>query len=142
MLVREIKQGRSLLARLDHDGDIMIQIIELAKKEGIQTCIFSAIGALTQAKIAIYDQKSHEYNEILLDEPMELLSFTGNISVRDGSPFVHAHVVLTGSDHQVRGGHLIQGKIFAAELYLVELLGKPLIRKRDLVTGLHLWSVE
>jgi predicted DNA-binding protein with PD1-like motif len=140
LLVRELQRGRSLLVRLDHGADVVNQIFELAGNECIQNGAFSVIGALTQAEIAFYDQESHEYNELLVDENVELVSCAGNISIRGGKPFVHAHVVLAGSDGETRGGHLLRGKIFAAELFLVELLGKPMIREHDSSTGLNLWS--
>jgi uncharacterized protein len=140
LLVREFKRGRSLLVRLDHGADLVVQISKLAVDEGIHTGTFSVLGAMTQAEIAIYNQKSHEYCSLLVEENSELVSCTGNISTRDGKPFVHAHVVLADSDGKTVGGHLFYGKIFAAELFLIELLGEPMVRLSDETTGLYLWS--
>jgi uncharacterized protein len=140
LLVRELKRGRSMLVRLDHGADLMDQISELAVDEGIQTGAFSVLGALIQAEIAFYDQESHEYSALLVEENAELVSCTGNVSIREGKPFVHAHVVLADSDGKTTGGHLLHGKIFAAELFLIELLGKPMVRENDQTTGLYLWS--
>ena len=140
LLVRELKHGRYLLVRLDYGADLVIQIYKLAVDEGIHTGAFSVIGALSQAEIAFYDQESHEYGKLLVEENAELVSCTGNVSIRDGEPFVHAHVILAYSDGKTRGGHLLHGKIFAAELFLIELLGKPMVRENDQTTGLHLWS--
>jgi predicted DNA-binding protein with PD1-like motif len=140
LLVRNLERGRSLLVRLDHGADVVSQISEVAANDQIQTGVFCIIGALTHAQIAFYDQESHEYHEVMVDEPVELVSCTGNISIRDGKPFVHAHVVLAGSEGELRGGHLIKGGIFAAEMYLLELLGAPLVRGPDFITGLHLWG--
>jgi predicted DNA-binding protein with PD1-like motif len=140
LLVRELKGGRSLLVRLDHGVDLVDQISKLAVAEGIRTGTFSALGALTQAEIAFYDQESHEYSELLVEESSELVSCTGNVSIRDGKPFVHAHVVLADCDGKTIGGHLLHGNIFAAELFLIELLGEPMVRESDETTGLYLWS--
>lgn len=140
MLARVLQRGKSLMARLDHGADITDQITKLAGKECISMGVFCALGALTRAEIAFYDQESHEYSELIVDEPTELVSCTGNISIRDGKPFVHAHAVLAYSDGKTRGGHLLHGKIFAAELFLIELLGEPMIREHDLLTGLYLWG--
>ncbi|VVB62466.1 Uncharacterised protein [uncultured archaeon] len=140
LLERELKRGRSLLVRLDHDADLVDQIFRLAADESIHTGAFSVIGALTQAEIAFYDQESHEYSKLLVEENTELVSCTGNVSIREGKPFVHAHVVLADSDGKTIGGHLLHGNIFAAELFLIELSGKPMIRESDQTTGLYLWS--
>jgi predicted DNA-binding protein with PD1-like motif len=140
LLVKELKRGRALLVRLDHGADLVDQISELAADEGIHTGAFSVLGALTQAEIAFYDQESHEYSKLLVEENTEIASCTGNISIRDGMPFVHAHVVIADSDGKTMGGHLIHGKIFAAELFLIEFIGEPMVREKDQTTGLYLWS--
>jgi predicted DNA-binding protein with PD1-like motif len=140
MLLNSFCQGRCLLARLDHGADILHQVSRLAREEGIATGILTAIGALSLAEIAYYDQASLEYRRIPVEGPVELLSCLGNISIRDGQPFVHAHAVLADSHGRVLGGHLITGMVFAAELCLQEFLGEPFVRKYDSVTGLYLWG--
>jgi predicted DNA-binding protein with PD1-like motif len=140
LLIRDLIRGRSLMARLDHDAEIISQITHLASKEKICSGVFGVIGALKQSELSYYDQKSLEYRKILVEGPAELISASGNISLRDDQPFVHAHVVLSDQDGKVWGGHLSKGMIFAAELYLLELLGRPLKREHDPVTGLYLWS--
>ncbi len=140
ILVRNLEPGRCLLARLDYGTDIIGQITDLAKDEKINTGVFNVIGALAEASLAYYDQSSHEYRKIPIETPVELVSCMGNISIRDGQPFVHAHAVLADSEGNTMGGHLISGRIFAAELYLRELSGMPLVRAHDMTTGLYLWD--
>ena len=140
MLIRDLRRGRSLMIRLDHDAEIISQITYLANKEKICSGVFSVIGALKQAELGYYDQKSLEYRKILVEGPAELISASGNISLRDDQPFVHAHAMLSDQEGRVWGGHLSKGMIFAAELYLLEFLGQPFKREHDPVTGLYLWS--
>jgi uncharacterized protein len=142
MLIRNFNQGRIIFARLDHGEDIISQLTILAEDNGIKIGALSAIGALSRAGLAYYDQKSHEYGEIALEEPVELASCFGNISLKDGSPFVHAHAVLSDRTGRTWGGHLVRGTVFAAELYLQELSGLPLKRVPDSITGLNLWGKE
>jgi uncharacterized protein len=128
------------MARLDHGADFLHQVGLLARKEGFQTGIFTAIGAFSMAELANYDQASREYHRIPIEGPVELLSCHGNLSLRDGQPFVHAHAVLGDSQGKVLGGHLAKGTVFAAELCLQELLGEPFRREYDPMTGLYLWG--
>ncbi len=130
------------MARLDHGKDIIGQITDLAVEKEIETGFVNAIGALSRAELGYYDQASQKYIEIQIDEPVELASCSGNISLRDGQPFVHAHAVLSDREGRVWGGHLTSGPVFAAELYMQELLGLPLKRVPDSITGLNLWSEE
>ncbi len=127
--------------RAEHDSDIVKFIADLAKKQGITAATFTAIGALKSAKLGFYNQQKHEYSENMLSAPQEIASCVGNISIKEGEPFVHAHAVLGDQNGSVKAGHLLEGKVFAAEIHLVELLGEKIERKNDAVTGLSLWDI-
>ncbi|VVB72305.1 Uncharacterised protein [uncultured archaeon] len=114
----------------------------MADRNGIKKAFVSAIGALCRAEISAFDQATHEYHSIRIEEPVEIASIQGNISIYGGRPFVHAHVVLANGEGRTMAGHLVGGTIFAAELYMQELLGLNLVRTPDSVTGLNLWTVE
>ena len=140
LLKRDFSQGRYFLARLDHGADIIGQISLLARDSKIEVGVFGVIGALSRAELSYYDQASLQYGRILIEEPVELVSCSGNISEKDDRPFVHAHALLADREGKVRGGHLSSGTIFAAELHCQELLGLPLKRDHDPITGLNLWG--
>ncbi len=136
----QFELGRNFLVRAEHNSDLIQFVTELAEKEGITAATFTAIGALKRAKLEFYDQEKHEYQEITLDSPHEIASCVGNISAKDGRPFVHAHAVLADKNGNTKAGHLLEGVVFAAEVHLRELKGAKLERKYDTVTGLSLWE--
>ena len=111
-----------------------------AKEKSIGAATFAAIGALKSARLGFYDQGNHKYSEIILSEPQEIASCTGNISTKEDKIFVHAHSTLANRNGKTTGGHLLEGKVFAGEIHLLELLGKNVVRKYDNVTGLYLWD--
>jgi predicted DNA-binding protein with PD1-like motif len=141
MSFAKLNAGRNLVVRAKHDSDLVEFLTELAKKNRIMVATFTAIGALKYAKLGFYDQKTHEYSEILLSTPQEIACCVGNISMKEGEPFVHAHAVLADRDGNTKAGHLLEGKVFAAEVHLIELLGTKLVRKNDAATGLSLWDI-
>jgi predicted DNA-binding protein with PD1-like motif len=54
---------------------------------------------------------------------------------------VHAHAALSRHDGVCVGGHVAPGCIiFACELVVKELVGAPLEREFDEVTGIALWG--
>ncbi|MCW4019417.1 MAG: DUF296 domain-containing protein [Candidatus Bathyarchaeota archaeon] len=105
------------------------------------TAAFTAVGAVKHAKLGFYDQQKHVYLEIPVVTPHEIVNCIGNISIKKGQPFVHAHAVLSDQNGNTKAGHLLEGKVFAAEVHIVELLGKKVERKFDAVTGLSLWTI-
>ena len=140
MIIEESSPGRSFLARLDHGAEIIVQIADLARERNIRAAAISAIGALSRADLGFYDQAGREYMVRGVEGPVEIASCTGNISLLEGEPFVHAHAVLADSSGRVLAGHLVRGTIFAAELYLQELAQADLNRDYDSQTGLKLWG--
>jgi len=142
LLIRDCSKGRGFLAGLDSGAEIVGQIAYLAGDMRIEAAFFSAIGALTRADLGYYDQAAREYHVIPVDEPVELAACSGNISLFEGQPFVHAHAVLANGRGRSWAGHLVRGTIFAAEVYLQELTGLPLNRVPDSITGLKLWGEE
>ncbi len=137
----KVKVGRSFLLRAEHDSDIIEYLTEFAKKNEVTTASFSAIGALKSAKLGFYDQEKHVYSEMPLSASQEISCCLGNISLKEGKPFIHAHAVLSDQNGNTRGGHLLGGRVFAAEIHLIELTGAKLVRKNDVVTGLSLWGI-
>ena len=141
MTFTEFELGNFLLIRAKHDLDLIQFITEIVEKKGIIVAAFTAIGALKRAKLEFYDQKKHEYREIKVDSPREIASCIGNISVKNGKPFVHAHAVLADEEGNTKAGHLVEGTVFAAEIHLCELKGIKLERKHDEITNLSLWEI-
>jgi predicted DNA-binding protein with PD1-like motif len=139
---REFALGRTFVARAIYDSDLIEFLNAFAYNAGIAAASFTAIGALKNAKLGFYDQEKHKYMETFLSTPFEIASCIGNISIKDGMPFVHAHVILADGNSSTRGGHLLGGKVFAAEVHMTELIArKQLVRKEDEITGLSLWDL-
>jgi predicted DNA-binding protein with PD1-like motif len=138
----EYSVNKELIVRLKHNADLVQSIAELARSKEVKAGSFTAIGALRRARLGYYDQKNHKYREMKIDSPHEMASCVGNVSLSDGEPFVHAHVVLADETGNTKAGHLLEGIVFSAEVHLRQLEGPRLERKYDEVTGLWLWSVE
>ena len=141
MGAKRVELGRNFFIRSEPDSDLIGFVTEFANKNKIMLARFTAIGALKSAKLGFYDQQKHEYVEHSLLLPQELAGCVGNVSLKDGEPFVHAHAVLADQSENVRAGHLLAGRVFAAEIHLTEFLGEKLVRKPDPVTGLSLWDM-
>jgi len=133
--------GRNFIFRAKHDSEIITFLKNEAMKYGITTATFTLIGALKWAKLGFYDQDKHEYLENLISTPQEIATCAGNISMKEGEPFIHAHAVLADRNGNTRGGHLVEGKVFAADVHLIELVGEKIVREYDAVTELSLWDI-
>lgn len=137
----QVQEGRSFIGRLPFQADLLGALTEVCQKENIRLGVFRVIGALNNAKFGYYNQNTQKYTEcVSLDKKFEITSCVGNISLKDGEIFVHAHATLADHDGQCCGGHLMPGSlVFAAEYDIKEFTGVELTRKYDAQTGLFLW---
>ena len=91
------RDNNKLILRLDKGEDVFISLYEIIKQENIQSCWINGIGLLEEVEIGSYDLEKKEYNRCKLDGTYELTSLMGNLSTKEGMPFLHLHVSL--SDH-------------------------------------------
>lgn len=132
------------MGRLPQGADLLEALTEVCTRENITAGEVRAIGALTKAALGFYNQKTREYQYLSLDRPLEIVSLIGDVSLKDGSPFVHAHVSLGDEQGRLWGGHLAAGsEIFACEAMLTEYQSAaPFERGFDQGTGLLLWPLD
>lgn len=131
------------MGKLPHKADLIGALTETAAANGIQAGAVQVMGALQRATLGFYDQWSKAYRELPFNKPLEIVSGTGNISLRDGKPFVHLHLAVSDEEGKVFGGHAMEGCIiFAAEYVIMPLAGTAPVRTFDETTGLFLWERE
>jgi len=131
---------RTLIGQLPYGTDLYDGLTEIVQRENIRLGRIQGIGATTHAVVAYYDQNTKKYNPLEFPGGMEILNLQGNVSIRDGKPFVHVHILLGDPQGKVFGGHLLPGtKLFACEVFIEEYEGAELVRSYDEQTGLHLW---
>jgi predicted DNA-binding protein with PD1-like motif len=136
----EARPSRVFFGRLATGSDLVVEIERRCAEQGILAAEVSVIGAVRRARYAYYEQSKHRYLELGSETHHEITGFVGNISQRDGRPFLHAHATFADVDGATVGGHLLRGiEVFAAEVVIREVEGVSLVRMPDEETGLALW---
>jgi predicted DNA-binding protein with PD1-like motif len=135
---------RVVVRRLAPGGDLLEELNKLARAEGIELGALSGIGALRKAVVGIFDIKKSDYAVNEFGEEMEICALTANVSLKEGEPFVHAHLSLSDRQGRAFGGHMMPGcEIFVAEVVLWEFEGARLERRpQEDCGGLALWGAE
>lgn len=129
------------LLRVETGDDLLEAIEEFVATQGIETAWVSYLGAVKRAALRYYDQTRREYGDLEINEPLEVLSGTGNVSLLDGRPFVHTHAVFADEEGRAFGGHLNYGcEVWALEVKIEEYEGEAPVRLPHDETGLNLWA--
>ncbi len=130
--MRSFELKRVHILRVDQGKEVLSEILRACEESGIKAAIIIGLGLLSRSRIAFFDTETQSYRYMDLEEPMELASLIGNVSMKDGKPFAHIHVVL-GNERRTSAGHLIEGYVSGtAEIKIFELEGELV---RDIVSG-------
>ena len=102
--------------------EVLGELRKFAVDKGLSGSSFTAIGALSDAKVAWLNWETKEYETAAsFDEQVEVLSMLGDIACYEGKPAVHAHIVLGRRDGTAHGGHLMSARVRPTlELVLTE----------------------
>ena len=137
-LLHEHEGLRTFALVLDTGDEAMAALAAFASERRLQATQFTAIGAFSRVVVAYFDWTTKEYRHIPIDEQVEVLALVGDVSIEDGRPKVHAHVVVGKADATAHGGHLIEGRARPTlEIVLTEA-PRHLQRRHDPVSGLAL----
>ncbi len=93
---------------LEKDEPVIKTLTEFCRKNGIQNGEISGIGAVKNIEIGAFDPGSKSYIHKNFDKTHELISCMGNITLKDGEPFIHAHITFGDHDMNVKGGHVFE----------------------------------
>ena len=141
MRIYPSSDGRAALVRRERGSDMLASLNEAAERLGIEAGAVQAIGAASELVVGFYHQGEKEYRASSFPERFEVAAALGNVSLKDGRPFVHLHVVASAEDGRTVGGHLMEGtKVYLLEAYFRDLGGPPPVREPERDLGLSVWQ--
>ena len=124
-------------------GDLINESMrQIAVEENISNAWINGIGAINNVEVGYIDVENKKYKKRNFDEHYELLSLIGNITYKDGVPFVHNHVTFSDTEYNVFGGHLFDAKITATGEIVLSLAGSKIDREYNENIGIHTWCLH
>ena len=105
--------GNRTFAVVMETGDEAMSCLQtFVEKERISAAQFTAIGALSDAKLNYFDWERKEYLSIPVTEQVEVASLIGDVALSpEGKPALHVHVVLGRRDGSALAGHLAEAHV-------------------------------
>ena len=132
--------GDTYVIRMDRGEEIVESLTGFCEKEGLLLGTVEAIGAADHAVVGLYDVETRKYGKAVFDEPMEIIHLGGNITEKDGKPYIHLHIALCNAQMQMIGGHLNECRIsVTCEMAVRAVQGRVERALDEAVTGLNLY---
>jgi predicted DNA-binding protein with PD1-like motif len=118
MLIKNHQQ--KTLVVLDKEQNLVQALTEVAISQRLQGGFITGIGAVKDVQLGYYDLHKKDYiRKTFSEEDYELIALNGNITLREGLPYVHLHTAIGRSDFSVVGGHLFEAVVaVTAEVYI------------------------
>ena len=126
---------------LERGEELQEALAAFARESGVKSAWLSGLGGSMDVTLGFYDITSKSYRWKEFEEPLEIVSLTGNLSTSDSEPFWHIHGVFSGKDYQAVGGHVKSMRVgLTCELHISHLSSELHRDYHDDITGLKLIS--
>ncbi|GHU47114.1 hypothetical protein FACS1894218_0860 [Bacilli bacterium] len=121
---------------LDQNEETINSLTNFCNTQKINNASFTAIGAVDKVTIGVFDKTHKKYNNFNLSGDLEIVSLMGNVALKEGKPFVHAHIVISDESCTCKGGHLINAHISLTCEVFVTTYEKTIQREPDSSLGI------
>ena len=130
------QDGDTYIIYVEKDEAIMETLTKFCKDHNVDNGQLSGIGAIKEIDFGAYDLENKEYIRCQYDNLWELTSYQGNVLLKDGEPFIHAHITVSDHNLDVKGGHLFEAKVGAVGEFVLRKIDTDGKREHDPNIGL------
>jgi len=131
-----VQDGNTYIIYVQQNEQIMSTLTQFCKDHDIMNGQISGIGAIRKIELGTYDLANKEYIIKHFNDIWELTSFQANIQLKDGEPFIHAHINISDHDLAVKGGHLFEAEVAAVGEFVLHKINTNGKREMDDHIGL------
>ena len=137
---KQVKDNVYVLS-LDNHVEVSAALAAFCTEKGILAGKIIGLGAVSEATFRFLNPNTMKYVDKTFTEQMEITNLTGNISQKDGKPYLHLHITASREDYTCIGGHLLTAYINGAcELYVEAFPGVESGRRIDPKLGITLYQ--
>ena len=99
------------IIRLDQNDQIIASLLAFAKKERVRLATIQGLGAVKDFTVGFFNPESRQYQEQKFQGFYEITTLLGNMTTKDGEPYLHVHATFGDENFQILGGHLKEATI-------------------------------
>lgn len=135
------QSGNTYLLVLNKGEEIVSALTQFATETNLTCASVSGIGATDDAELGVFDTFEKQYYTKQIRAMTEITSLCGNVTQKDGKPYVHLHATLA-TMFDVVGGHLTKAVVSATAEIFVTAYPIATNRQFDSAIGINLLTWE
>lgn len=136
------KFQNKIIVRMDKGEEILEKVREVAEKKKIKLADISALGAVSEFTVGVFDTEAKEYHANEFKGSFEIVSLTGTINTMNDEFYCHLHMSAGNEKGQVFGGHLNKAIISATCEMVITLIEGRVDRRFEEKVGLNLFQFQ
>ena len=136
------KFQNKIIVRMDKGEEILEKVREVAEKEKIKLADISALGAVSEFTVGVFDTEAKEYHANEFKGSFEIVSLTGTINTMNDEFYCHLHMSAGNEKGQVFGGHLNRAIISATCEMVITLIDGRVDSRFEKEVGLNLFQFQ
>ena len=110
---------RGFILKFERGEEFHETLTAFFQQKRIPSAFYQGIGALSDVELGVFSIAKNDYERHSFGGDYELITAVGNMSVVDGKPFPHTHVVLADNKCNTIAGHFFKGVVSVSlELFL------------------------
>jgi predicted DNA-binding protein with PD1-like motif len=126
------------VVRLESGESAIETLTAFLCSERVECAQVGAAGAVRWVRLGYWNAETRQYEYQEFPEQLEVVSFQGNVALKDGQPFLHVHGVFGRRDFSVVGGHIKEARVHPTLEVWLRTEAIVVRRTRDAATGLDL----
>jgi len=112
-------------------------ILAIVKREKVVTARIEAIGGVEELRLAYFNRDTRRYEEHDFKEFLEVTGILGNVTLKDGEPFLHIHGTFGRRDLSALAGHVMTASVFPLLEVVITPTKNRALRRFDDELGLN-----
>ena len=133
------KFNQTIIARMDKGEEILQKLQMVCEKEQIKLASVSALGAVGEFTVGLFDTAKKKYQSITKTGDFEIVSLTGTVNTMEGSYYAHIHMSVGDQEYHVFGGHLNRAVVSGTCEMVIQIIDGVVDRVYDKEVGLNIY---
>ncbi len=129
------------VVRLDVGDEIIDSLTKLCCKENILSATIQGLGAVDDVTLGYYSTIEKKYFNNTFNQQFEMIALNGNITRKDGEPYLHLHIALSDENYTFFGGHLNRAVISITAEIFVTVFPETINRRVNSITNLNILDI-
>ena len=133
---------QTIVARMDKGEEILTKLQEICEKEQIKLASVSALGAVGEFTVGLFDTVKKQYQSASMTGDFEIVSLTGTVNTMGGAYYAHIDMSAGDREYHVFGGHLNRAVVSGTCEMVIQIINGTVDRVYDKEVGLNVYKFD